>query len=159
MQNEGLGTRLRRVCCVWASPNPPVGFGFAEPEAAPCADSSSVAETNPSEGSHPVVAHRAKPHGLLVRGLCASLVLLLFVPLHAARADDAIDPSLIPDGTYPAHVDKVINAQHIAVTMQGTLKVFLASGRATITFTDKIKVNDDIVVTLTDGKVTEYAKK
>jgi len=81
------------------------------------------------------------------------------VPLHAARADDAIDPSLIPDGTYPAHVDKVINAQHIAVTMQGTLKVFLASGRATITFTDKIKVNDDIVVTLTDGKVTEYAKK
>jgi hypothetical protein len=96
----------------------------------------------------------------LVRNLCAAVAaLVLFAPLDAACADDSIDPALIPDGSYPAHVDKVINAQHIAVTMQGTLKVFLASGKANVTFTDKIKANDDIVVTLTDGKVTAYTKK
>ena len=81
------------------------------------------------------------------------------MPPHAARADDSIDPSLIPDGNYRAHVDKVVNAQVLAVTMQGVLKVLLASGRANVTFTDKIKANDDIVVTLVDGKVTAYSKK
>ena len=97
---------------------------------------------------------------ILVRSLCAAAAaLVVFAPLHAACADDSIDPALIPDGSYPAHVDKVINAQHIAVTMQGTLKVFLASGSANITFADKIKANDDIVVTLTNGKVTAYTKK
>jgi hypothetical protein len=96
----------------------------------------------------------------LVHSLCAAVAaLVLFAPLHAACADDSIDPALIPDGSYPAHVDKVINAQHIAVTMQGTLKVFLASGSANVMFTDKIKANDDIVVTLTNGKVTAYTKK
>lgn len=83
----------------------------------------------------------------------------LVVPLRAACADDAIDPSLIPDGSYPAHVDKVIDARRLAVTMQGTLKVFLAAARPNITFTDKIKANDDIVVTLADGKVTSFVRK
>jgi hypothetical protein len=96
----------------------------------------------------------------LVRSLCATVIALaLFAPLHAACADDSIDPALIPDGSYPAHVDKVINARQIEVTMQGSLKIFLTSGRANVTFTDKIKANDDIVVTLTNGKVTAYTKK
>jgi hypothetical protein len=96
----------------------------------------------------------------LVRSLCATVVaLVFFAPLHATCADDSIDPALIPDGSYPAHVDKVINAQHIAVTMQGSLKIFLTSGRANVTFTDKIKANEDIVVTLVDGKVTAFTKK
>jgi hypothetical protein len=43
--------------------------------------------------------------------------------------------------------------------MQGTLKILLAAGRADVNFTDKIKPNDDIVVTLVDGKVMDYAKK
>jgi hypothetical protein len=97
--------------------------------------------------------------GGFFRRVCAGLVLAVLLPLHAARADDSIDPSLIPDGSYPAHVDKVINAQHLAVTMQGTLKVFLASARPNVNFADKIKANDEIVVTLANGKVTEYAKK
>ncbi len=97
--------------------------------------------------------------GGLSRRLCFALVVMLFVTPYAARADDSIDPSLIPDGSYPAHVDKVINAQHLAVTMQGTLKILLAAGRADVNFTDKIKPNDDIVVTLVDGKVMDYAKK
>ena len=95
----------------------------------------------------------------LLRCLCAVGVIALCVPWQPARADDSIDPTLIPDGSYPAHVDKVINAQHIATTMQGTLKVLLAAGRANIAFTDKIKANDDVIVTLIDGKVTEFAKK
>ncbi len=84
---------------------------------------------------------------------------MLCTPPCAASADDSIDPSLIPDGSYPAHVDRVINAQHLAVTMQGTLKVLLAAGRPNVNFTDKIKPNDDIVVTLADGKVMDYEKK
>ena len=84
-------------------------------------------------------------------------MLAAFLPFHAALADDAIDPSLIPDGSYPAHVDRVINSQHIAVTMQGTLKVFLASGQRRVKFAD-IKANDDLVVTLADGKVIDFKK-
>jgi hypothetical protein len=80
-------------------------------------------------------------------------------PPHAVNADDAIDPSLIPDGTYPAHVDRVIGPQHLAVTMQGTLKVFLDAGRSNINFSDKVKANDDVVVTLVGGKVIAFTKK
>jgi hypothetical protein len=78
---------------------------------------------------------------------------------HVVNADDAIDPSLIPDGAYPAHVDRVISPQHLAVTMQGTLKVFLDAARSNINFSDKVKANDDVVVTLVAGKVTAIAKK
>lgn len=86
------------------------------------------------------------------------LLVLLMLPPPAA-ADDAIDPGLIPDGTYPAHVERVIDARRLEVTMQGTLKVFLAAGRPNIVFTDRVKSNDDLLVTLTDGKVTAFAKK
>lgn len=87
-----------------------------------------------------------------------ALLLAILVPLHAAAADDAIDPTLIPDGTYPAHVDRVIDPRHLEVTMQGTLKIFLTSGRWDVTFNEKLKSNDDIAVTLTDGKVTAFKK-
>jgi hypothetical protein len=85
--------------------------------------------------------------------------LCMLLTLAAAHADDSIDPSLIPDGTYPAHVDRVVNDQHMEVTMQGTLKVFLAAARKTVTFAGKVKANDDIAVTLADGKVTALTKK
>ena len=88
-----------------------------------------------------------------------AVVLCVVLSLVSARADDSIDPSLIPDGTYPAHVDRVVNDQHMEVTMQGTLKVFLAAARKTVSFTDKVKPNDDIAVTLSDGKVTAFTKK
>ena len=93
---------------------------------------------------------------------CAFLIVLLtalLLPLQAVRADDSIDPSLIPDGTYPAHVDRIVNSAHIEVTMQGTLKVNLSSGRTSVSFTEKIKANDDIAVTLADGKVMAFIKK
>ena len=94
----------------------------------------------------------------LVTGVIAVALCVLF-SLASARADDSIDPSLIPDGTYPAHVDRVVNDQHMEVTMQGTLKVFLAAARKTVSFADKLKPNDDIAVTLADGKVTAFTKK
>jgi hypothetical protein len=95
-------------------------------------------------------------------GLCLGSVvfcLAILWPIHPLCADDAIDPTLIPDGTYPAHVDRVISPQHLAVTMQGTLRVFLDAGRPNINFSDKLKANDDIVVTLSGGKVTAFAKR
>ncbi len=91
--------------------------------------------------------------------LTAAAVLSVLLPLQAVNADDSIDPTLIPDGTYPAHVDRVINAQRIAVTMQGTLKVFLTSGRPNLNFSDKVRANDDVDVTLADGKVMAVNKK
>ena len=94
-----------------------------------------------------------------VRALSVAMAIVAAAPLRAVCADDSIDPSLIPDGSYPAHVEKVINPQRIAVTMQGTLKVFLTAGRPSVTFSDKVKANDDILVTLADGKVTAYTKK
>jgi hypothetical protein len=93
------------------------------------------------------------------RLLTAALVLALLSGARPARADDAIDPSLIPDGTYPAHVDRVITAQRIEVTMQGTLRVFLTAARPSVNFSDKIKASDDIAVTLAEGKVTGFSKK
>ena len=74
-------------------------------------------------------------------------------------ADDAIDPTLIPDGTYPAHVDRVISPQRMTVTMQGTLKIFLDAARADINFNEKVKANHEAVVTLVAGKVTALVKK
>jgi hypothetical protein len=80
-------------------------------------------------------------------------------PLHLVAADDSIDPSLIPDGTYPAHVEHVISEKRLEVTMQGTLKVFLDAGLPNMNFPNKIKSNDDISVTLTGGKITAFTKK
>ncbi len=94
-----------------------------------------------------------------IRIFAAALLLAPFLTHSTARADDAVDPSLIPDGTYPAHVDRVINSRRLEVTMQGTLKVFLASGRPSVTFNERVKANDDIVVTLKAGKVTALRKK
>ena len=42
-----------------------------------------------------------------------AVALCVLLSLVSARADDSIDPSLIPDGTYPAHVDRVVNDQHM----------------------------------------------
>jgi hypothetical protein len=94
-----------------------------------------------------------------LRATLIAFPLCLLLTLQPARADDSIDPSLIPDGTYPAHVDRVVNDQHMEVTMQGTLKVFLASARKGVTFSDKVRANDDIAVTLNDGKVTAFTKR
>jgi hypothetical protein len=82
-----------------------------------------------------------------------ALTLALMIPARIAFAA-GIDPSLIPDGSYPAHVDKVIDASHISVTMQGTIKADLGG-----TFGDKVKAGDDIQITLSSGKVTAFSKK
>jgi hypothetical protein len=82
----------------------------------------------------------------------AIAALVMMIPARTFAA--GIDPSLIPDGTYPAHVDKVIDATHISVTMQGTIKADLSGA-----FGDKVKANDDIQVTLSSGKVTAFSKK
>jgi hypothetical protein len=87
--------------------------------------------------------------------LAFAITMMTLATLIPGRAFAAgIDPSLIPDGSYPAHVDKVIDAAHISVTMQGTIKVDLSGA-----FGDKVKVNDDIQVTLSGGKVTAFSKK
>ncbi|MBV8748358.1 MAG: hypothetical protein JO103_01455 [Candidatus Eremiobacteraeota bacterium] len=85
-----------------------------------------------------------------------ALAAALATPAAALAADVTIDASLIPDGTYTVHVDKVVNAQHILVTMQGTMKTDLASGKADVTFTDKVKANDDLRIVLAKGKVLSF---
>ncbi len=82
-----------------------------------------------------------------------ALTLALMIPARIAFAA-GIDPSLIPDGSYPAHVDKIIDASHISVTMQGTIKADLSGA-----FGDTVKAGDDIQVTLSSGKVTTFSKK
>ena len=82
-----------------------------------------------------------------------ALTVALMIPAQMALAD-GVAPSLIPDGSYPAHVDKVTDATHISVTMQGTIKTDLTGA-----FGDKVKANDDIQITLSKGKVTAFAKK
>jgi major membrane immunogen (membrane-anchored lipoprotein) len=105
-------------------------------------------------GRRPPSPHRARFVAILV-----AVAFCMLFSRAAARANDSIDPSLIPDGTYPAHVDRVVSNQQMEVTMQGSLKVVLESARKNVTFADKVKANDDIAVTLSDGKVTAFTRK
>jgi hypothetical protein len=80
--------------------------------------------------------------------LFASLVL---TPLAGRAA--LIDASLVPDGTYVAKVEKVVDPAHLLVAMQNGVETTLTPSHGT--FAD-VKANDTIKLTLIQGKVRVY---
>jgi hypothetical protein len=74
----------------------------------------------------------------------------------ATLAGNSIDPSLIPDGTYTVHVEKVIDPKHVLVTMDNGAETTLPAGRDSVDFS-KIKPSDSIKLSLIKGSVMVYA--
>ena len=74
-------------------------------------------------------------------------------PLWAGAA--MVDPASFPDGTYTATVERVVDAKHVQVVMDGK-ETTLAAGRDSVNFA-KVQSNDQIKLSLIKGAVVVYA--
>jgi hypothetical protein len=94
-----------------------------------------------------------------VRKLLPLLALLAAIAAPAvATAGNTVDPSLIPDGTYTATVEKVIDSKHILVKLDNGMEANLTTNRTNVDFS-KVTTNDHIMMSLIKGMVAVYAKK
>ncbi|HET9096168.1 MAG TPA: hypothetical protein VFN37_05875 [Candidatus Baltobacteraceae bacterium] len=75
-----------------------------------------------------------------------------------ASAGNTVDPSLIPDGTYTATVEKVVDSKHVLVKLDNGMEATLTTNRANVDFS-KVTPNDHIMMSLIKGLVAVYAKK
>ncbi len=83
-------------------------------------------------------------HRILV---CPALV---GASLRSARARPWWNPSSFPDGTYTATVERVVDAKHVQVVIDGK-ETMLTAGRATVDFS-KVQANDQLKLSLIGGK-------
>jgi len=81
--------------------------------------------------------------------------LCLGIVAPATALASSIDASLIPDGTYNVKVEKIVDAQHIAVAMDNGAETTLSAGRPTVDFS-KIKANDQIKCSIIKGAVMVF---
>jgi translation initiation factor IF-1 len=80
--------------------------------------------------------------------------LATLAPVCALAA--TVDATTIPDGTYNAKVQKVVDPKHVVVLLDnGNVTTFVA-GRDTVDFT-KVQPNDQLKVSLIKGSVMVYA--
>ena len=82
-----------------------------------------------------------------------ALLAACVAPICASAA--MVDASSFPDGTYTATVEKVVDAKHVQVVIEGK-ETMLPAGRATVDFT-KVQTNDQIKLSLISGQVVVYA--
>lgn len=73
----------------------------------------------------------------------------------AAVAGTTVSASLIPDGTYTATVEKVVDNKHIVVKMQNGVETNLTTNRSNVDF-GKVKPNEQIKLGLVNGMVAVY---
>jgi endonuclease YncB( thermonuclease family) len=73
----------------------------------------------------------------------------------AASAANTVDPSLIPDGTYNATVEKVVDGKHITVKMENGVEATVTTNRSNVDFS-KVHPNDQIKMSLIKGMVAVY---
>jgi endonuclease YncB( thermonuclease family) len=73
----------------------------------------------------------------------------------AALAANTVDPTLIPDGTYNATVEKVVDGKHITVKMENGVETTLTTNRSNVDF-GKVHANDQIKMSLIKGMVAVY---
>lgn len=87
--------------------------------------------------------------------------LLLFALLAAlaapaaALAANTVDPSQIPDGTYNATVEKVMDGKHITIKMENGVEATVTTNRSNVDFS-KVKPNDQIKMSLIKGMVAVF---
>lgn len=73
----------------------------------------------------------------------------------AAATAGTVDASLIPDGTYTATVEKVVDDKHMLVKMNNGMETTLTTDRSNVDFS-KAKANDNIKLSLIKGMVAVY---
>ena len=83
-----------------------------------------------------------------------ALVATLAAPI-AALAANAVDASLIPDGTYTVKVEKVVDSKHVQVQMDNGTETTLPAGRDSVDF-NKTKPGDQLKLSLIKGAVMVY---
>ncbi len=90
-----------------------------------------------------------------MKNIVVSLALLAgcVAPLCARAA--IVDPASFPDGTYTATVEKVVDAKHVQVVIDGK-ETTLPAGRASVDFS-KVQMHDQIKLSLINGQVVVYA--
>ena len=72
-----------------------------------------------------------------------------------ALAGNTVDPSLIPDGTYNATVEKVMDGKHITIKMNNGVETTVTTNRSNVDF-NKVRPNDQIKMSLIKGMVAVY---
>lgn len=93
-----------------------------------------------------------------MRKFVSLLALVAALAAPAAVSAATVDPSLIPDGTYTATVEKVVDAKHILVKLDNGMEANLTTNRSNVDFS-KVAANDKIMMSLIKGVVAVYAKK
>ena len=83
------------------------------------------------------------------------LALLATMAVPTVALAQKVDASLIPDGTYTATVEKVVDDKHIQVKMNNGMETTLTTDRTNVDFT-KAKANDQIKMSLIKGMVAVY---
>lgn len=83
------------------------------------------------------------------------VALLMALVMPAIALANAVDATMIPDGTYTVKVEKLVDAKHIQVTMDGGVETTLTSGRDTVDF-GKIKPGDQVKLSVIKGAVMVY---
>jgi hypothetical protein len=74
-------------------------------------------------------------------------------PLCALGA--VVAANAIPDGTYTAKVEKVVDPKHVQVQMDNGSEAVLPAGRSSVDFS-KVQPNDQIKLSLISGSVMVY---
>jgi translation initiation factor IF-1 len=86
--------------------------------------------------------------------IALALALATLAPVCALAA--TIDAATIPDGTYTAKVQKIVDPKHVMVVLDNGTVTTLGAGRDSVDFT-KMQPNDQIKVSLIKGNVMVYA--
>ena len=82
--------------------------------------------------------------------------LLVAMPGIAQAA--SVDASLIPDGTYVVHVERVIDAKHMLIKLDNGMETTVTADRTNMSF-DVLATNDVVKMSLIKGGVAVYAKQ
>jgi hypothetical protein len=80
--------------------------------------------------------------------------LATFAPICALAT--TVAAATIPDGTYDAKVQKVVDPKHVVVLLDNGNVTTFAAGRDSVDFT-KVQPNDQLKVSLIGGNVMVYA--
>lgn len=85
----------------------------------------------------------------------ALLALLAATAAPLSALAEGVDSSLIPDGTYTVKVDRVVDANHMVIVMQNSVKTTVAAVRPSMDFS-KLKPNSEVKMSLGKGKVLVF---
>lgn len=92
-----------------------------------------------------------------MRRILPLLVLLAAVAAPISALAGTVDPTLIPDGTYTAKVEKVLDSKHVEIMMvDNGMVTTVTTDRPQFVDFGKVKPNELIKLTLIKGMVRVY---